>query len=682
MTFLKKQFIIGFIAAILPLPAVFAQGQLTRDEQLELIGLYKFVTEGKSAVPTEAQALINFDSVQLPLKCGTPIVASYVMNFSKFDKDLIDKNSLSLATRPTVTDETYDSPGGHFKIHFTRIGNHAVYQPTVTTGGIPNYVIGAGRIFDSVYVHEVDTLGYPKPRSDGGYPSGGDSLYDIYLMNLGGNYYGLTYPDSLSFSGPGSLDATSFIELDNDYQESGFTTYHSRPLDAVRVTAAHEFFHAIHFTIDMTEMEDFNNPILQKRYWFEISAVWMEEEVYDNINDYYLFIPYFFNRPRESIQQFSSYFDFHPYGSCVFAIFLSEKFGRDIIKSIWLKCGTMGVGPNMLEAAQIAIDSASGGTENFRSVFGEFTLWNFFTGARASSAPPGVGYSEKDAYPEIPDTAFSSLYDYPALLLGNANPKNPTPNSAAYFKLNNTRAVFYTDSADTMFRIAMAFGNGTDSALPQGWHINQVNQLDTNSRIYTVSDTTFPDDVNGFLRIANPRQYRSVTFVLAPASWKWQAYSSPDWDTWFGYNITDSLEDSLIDTTLTIDTSAIDVQAAVLTAYPNPAVVNNMGGQNLRFRFQVPTDSLSIPLYLNPYCLVDIYTAAGEYIATCDTIADPYINPDPYIRTVRFEVEWDMRTEVGKEVSSGIYLAVLRLYSSVDQKNLIAEDKAKVLIVR
>ena len=682
MTTMKKLLI--FISSVLTLTAftVHAESNWTREEQLELIGYYKFVFEGRAGIPAEAQSLINFDSIQLPIKCATPIVASFAMNLDKFDKDLVDKHSLTLPPRPSETNETYNSPGGHFKIHFTRTGGHAVYQPTQTTGGVPNYVIGVGRIFDSVWVHIIDTLGYPRPPSDGSYPAGVDSLYDVYITNLGGAFYGLTYPDSLFFTSPFDLDATSFIVIDNNYQESGFLTYHSNPLNAVRVTAAHEFFHAIHFTIDLTEMENYTAQTARRPYWYEISAVWMEEEIYDNINDYYLVLDSFFYNPRSSIQQFNGPNDFHPYASGVYAIFLAEKFGRDIIKSIWLKCGTMGAGPNMLEAAQIAIDSATGGTENFRSVFGEFTLWNYFTGSRAASAPANVGYSERESYPAIPESEFTVLDDYPASQLANSNPKNPVPNSAAYFKLNNTRAVFYTDLADTIFRVAMILGNGVDSSLPQGWHVNQVNQSDLYSNQYSYSDTTFPDDGAPFVRIANPRQYRSVTLVLAPASWRWEPYTNPDWDSWYGYNITDSLDDALIDTVLTIDSSAINVEPAVLSAYPNPAVLSQMGGQDLRFRFTIPTDSISIANFSSPLCVVDIYTLAGELIKTCDTIADPYLNPNPYIRTVLFEIDWNMKTETGSKVSSGVYFCVGRLFSDIDRGELLAEEKAKVLIVR
>jgi hypothetical protein len=410
----------------------------------------------------------------------------------------------------------------------------------------------------------------------------------------------------------------------------------------------------------------------------------MEEEIYDNINDYYSVLPFFFNNPRTSIQQFNGGGDFHPYASAIFAIYLSEVFGRDIIKSIWLKCGQKGPGPDMLEAAQEAIDSATAGAENFRSVFGEFALWNFFTGSRAVSAPLNVGYEERFSYPAVPESEFTSVDSIPVNQPANTNPKNPEPNGFAFFKVNNTRAVWYetTPTVDSGLRIALVLGNGADSALPQGWHVTQINQSDLISSQYTLSDTTFPDDVSRFVRVTDPRQYRSVTLALAPGSWRYEPYSDPDWDSWYGYIITDSLVDSLIDTALTIDTAAINVEAAVLTAYPNPAVIKNMSGQNLRFRFTIPTDSQSVPTYLAPLCIVDIYTSAGEYISTVDTIADPYLNPNPYVRTVLFEIDWDMKTEARTDIVSGVYICVAKLYSSANRSELLAEDKAKVLVIR
>ena len=64
--------------------------------------------------------------------------------------------------------------------------------------------------------------------------------------------------------------------LDNDYARQ----YGTAPIDALRVTAAHEFFHAIQFAYDVGE-----------DLWFmEGSATWVEDEVYDAINDNYQFL--------------------------------------------------------------------------------------------------------------------------------------------------------------------------------------------------------------------------------------------------------------------------------------------------------------------------------------------------------------------------------------------------------
>jgi hypothetical protein len=551
MNAVKKSLIVTVVLiAASAIMSLTAHGESTiYDEQLRLLAYLKFVTEGEENMPGELREVLKSEKLELPMKCATPIVSSYVLGFVSMDQDLKDNYQLTLANRPTQTDKTYDSPSGHFKIHYTTTGSHAVYQPNDTTNGMPNFVIGTAMVFDSVYEHIIGLLGYPAPPSDGDYPQGGDSLYDVYLINLGGAYYGVTYPDSVRLIGP-TFVSTSFIVIDNDYQESSFSDYNDEPLNAVRVTAAHEFFHSVQFGIDIAEMENWNNPnpSLRRPYWIEMSAVWMEEEIYDEINDYYNYLQFFFNKPRTSIQQFDSPLDFHPYASCVFPIYLSEKFGADILKSVWSKCGSMGPGPDMLEALQDAIDSASLGAENFRSVFGEFTTWNYFTGIRADKAPSGVGYSERAFYPGIPDTAFTILNDYPANELGNENPKSPEVNSGAYFKLNNTRAVYYSSPTDTLFRVALALGDGADSSLPQGWSVGIVNRLDSLPDSYEAADTTYPDDQASFYRVPQPRRYRSIDLILAPASWKWEAYADLAWKSWFGYIITDSLAEILIDT--------------------------------------------------------------------------------------------------------------------------------------
>ncbi len=694
---------------------------LPRGRQIEIIENYMYVT-GQTAQPSpQALEAAWSHPDRPPFKCGTPVLVDFILNRDKLDPVLLKALGAEFADRPTYTDEhTYDSPAGHFKIHYTTVGLDAVYRPGHDRDGdgVPDYVEDMALILDSVWVHIIDTLGFPPPPADSFYPSGGDDKYDIYISNLFGAVFGQTYFDSLSIDGPGSIRATSFIELENDYQEDVFSTYRNRPLDAVRVTCAHEFFHAVQFGIDFTEAEPVT-PLLSRRYWMEMSAVWMEEEIYDDINDYYYYLPAFFCNPRLSIQQFNSTGDYHPYASVVLPIFLSEKFGRGIIRDIWLRCGELGSGPSFLIAAQLAIDSISGGAENWPSAFRDFALWNFFTGDRAWDAPEGIGYSEKKMYPAIYDTAIVENTEYPTLVLGNDNPRRPEHNSAAYVRLNHMRAIVVNDTTfwncdsgsfsdsscvdstlvtdtttgyeimhidDSVYSVYIGLGDGHPDHLipPQPWGLNIVFRLDSIPDSFIVDQFFLPYQEPSnpnytLLKILDPNQYRSVTMIISPASYRRGAYETPPYDYSLGYYIPERLDSTRIDTPIFIDSQFVDIPAAVLAPYPNPAVVSNMGEAPLRFKFQIPTDLYGNFIYYTDHNFsVDIFNVAGEFVRRLDTT----VTPDRHDKQVEFVMAWDMKNERREEVASGVYIALGRVYCPDKGGLLLAEDKAKVAIVR
>ncbi|MFH2050078.1 MAG: MXAN_6640 family putative metalloprotease [bacterium] len=425
------------IVVIIAIPAY----SMDLAKQRELIEAYLYVTGQSKDIPS--MALGEDGDTLLPIKCGMPIVADFYMHYQEFDKELL--KSMGLADRPERPvlegEETHGSPDGLFLIHYTRTGPDSVYHPNVDVNlnGVPDYVDSVAIICDSVYNIEVNVMGYPAPPVDGFYPDGGDNRFDVYLKDVGAGVYGLAYVDSLYIDGPGTYRATSFLELDRDYQD--LSVYKNKPLEAVKVTTAHEFFHMIQFGIDVTETEvnNFVTPPLTARYWMEMSAVWMEDQVYDNINDYRLYLPYYFNDPRNSIQQFSNYSDLHPYASAIFPMFLSEKYGQDLIKDIWLRCGETG-GSSFLASAHLAIDSVSNHTENWASAFAEFAVWNYFTGDMAAFAPSGYGYEERAFFSSFPDTMFTEYYDYSTPISVDPGKYNnllsPRHNAAQYVVFN------------------------------------------------------------------------------------------------------------------------------------------------------------------------------------------------------------------------------------------------------
>lgn len=515
--------------------SIFASDQLSLEDQQQIIDNYMRATHQHSQMSTA------MDEDQT-IKCGTPALLDFRHNYDKLDKSLLKASGLQLATRPVALDQTHISPSGFFKIHYTNTGSRAVRND------IPGYIDSIGLIFDEVHSYMFDTLGYPLPPNDGAYLGGGDDKFDIYLIDLGPGYYGLTFVDSAFYDGANSIRATAFMELDNDY--SALLGYDDRPLDAIRVTAAHEFFHVVQFGIDFTEAEVDSSGF--RSYWMEMSATWMEEEIYDDINDYYSYIPFFFTNPAISIQQFKPVNDFHPYASVLFSIYLSERYHSDLIKDIWLLCGSMGAGANFLQATDSVIKLHTTDVENLATSFSEFALWNYFTGSRSGKAPSGVGYSERlyyiDEFDDDPVTGFIEYHDNytdPLQVNANENPYNPQHTSAFYMKLAGFKAVDYdttywacnvgaptscTDSTqlldgstgfdfihvDSIFKMQI----GLDPTYGYYWGLSLVYQIAGHPDSIIIDRMLLPPGGATAIGmdIVDPKQYESVVMIFTPAS--------------------------------------------------------------------------------------------------------------------------------------------------------------------
>ena len=690
---------------------------LTEEQQMQIIEDYMLVTRQRPAESMAAQDDHDDSSPSLTYKCGTPAILRFVTNYDRLDQGLLKSLGVQLVLRPTNLTDSIDSPRGLFRVHYAISGTDALFGGAGTAAQIAD-------IMDSVYTYIVETLEYPAPPQDG-YEPGGDEKYDIYMVNLGSMFYGMTYTDSLRYGD--SLKATSFIELNADPRRlHGYNNDPHSPMDAIRVTAAHEFFHAVQFGIDWGEAEDIGSEYDERRYWMEMSAVWMEEEIYDDINDYYYYLEHFFNVPEYSIQRFNSILDLHPYASVVFPIYLSERFGRDIIRDIWLLCGELGFGPSFLQAADLAIWEASDHTQDWTSAFSEFALWNYLTGERADlTIRKGynldliTGYSEKEAYPAIPFEKLHAHYRYPDSVIANKNlAESPRHNGAYYLSLhlletadivpdttlwvcdlgagafpNCTDSIQIRDTVGwgdpyysyithvdtTMFNIYMALGNPYVPTLPDPWGVNIIYQLEEAPDSLIVERYYADDDATYQIYLPNYAEYRSLTFILTPASTNRTFYEVPQYRImWVGYSISESNYDSLL----------VEVPGAVLDPYPNPAVVEEMDRPRVTFRLRVPTDSASYPMYGLPfvaqdtYLQIDVYTIAGERIKTVIRNDRQDERTGTQQREGEFLAEWDLTNESGADVASGVYLVYARLFSNAKRGVLLAEDHTKLLIVR
>ncbi len=116
--------------------------------------------------------------------------------------------------------------------------------------------------------------------------------------------------------------AAAYCVLDDDFARDQFE---QAPLRSLRVTAAHELFHAVQLAYDAEE-----DGWLQ-----ESTATWMEERLADDADDNRRYLPYGqLRRPGVPLDRFDPS-GFAHYGAWVFWAHLTERFGDDVVRGTW-----------------------------------------------------------------------------------------------------------------------------------------------------------------------------------------------------------------------------------------------------------------------------------------------------------------------------------------------------------
>ena len=253
--------------------------------------------------------------------------------------------------------------------HYVTTGRHAVALTDTNENGRPDYV---DRVVDElqrrVWNREIGQLGFRKPKRDSKSPNnGGNGRIDFYLADVGAEsppLYGYCTSDDphlRSGSGYRFSNMSAYCVFDNDYSSSQFPN--QTPMKNLRVTAAHEFFHAVQFSYD----------IFEDLWILENTAVWIEDEVYRGINDNLQYLESSSMRhPQVSLDLGSSFFQ---YGNYIFWRFATEKFGKRFVKQVWNKADGAPGGGDMysLRALRTVIKRRAA----FARTFVNFGLANF-----------------------------------------------------------------------------------------------------------------------------------------------------------------------------------------------------------------------------------------------------------------------------------------------------------------
>ena len=245
------------------------------------------------------------------------------------------------------------------------------YVPTGTDAPpSPEWAAQSLAVMDSVWTSEVDGMGYRPPVGDKG--KDGGPQFDVYLKDLGSaSLYGFCAGEKRAKK----RTASGYCVLDNDFSTAQFPT--NTPEGNLRVTAAHEFFHAIQYAYDYAE-----DP-----WMLEATATWMEERYATDVNDNLQYLPAGqLYRPDLPLDLFSRSGG-QQYGNWIFWEYLSTNYGTKVVKKAWELAGTLKKDGkrNSLGALQKILKRKGGLTK----VYATYAAGNL---TPASTYPEGAAY--------------------------------------------------------------------------------------------------------------------------------------------------------------------------------------------------------------------------------------------------------------------------------------------------
>ena len=276
--------------------------------------------------------------------------AIFSTRFFDQNQDITLGNIRSCAERPSL-DNTLISPSGNFLIHY-----NDYYE------GIIDFANEVATAADSSQRYTVDIMNFRNHIPDS------DMLYDIYIKQLPNGSYGWNCPDG--------NDGASWVVIDDDYIGANYST---SGLDAMKISIAHEYFHAIQRAYV---------PVPgQNSFFYELSSIWIEDLIYPDINDYIFFSQYgddYFSNPERNMNSYNGY------GLGLYGHYLNEIYDNQIMQRIWEEYSFISQNDNLdNESVFDAIDSVlDNGVFNYNSTFVDtwldFNSRNLFNGIQNS----------------------------------------------------------------------------------------------------------------------------------------------------------------------------------------------------------------------------------------------------------------------------------------------------------
>jgi hypothetical protein len=259
----------------------------------------------------------------------------------------------------------------HVRVHWATSGTHAATLTSTRSDEVPDTVAYAAEIAEEA-LSEYAAMGFRQVPSDTACASnGGDEKLDIYLVRFTGG-------DGLCVAECTGKSCPSFVLVDSTFKGGGYAT----DREGFRTVVTHELFHAIQ---NLYKTED-------APFWAEGTAQWALETLHPDLNDFERNLPAFFSDTTRSLDApptgvTAGYL----YGSAVWPLFLSMRYGQDTIRAIF---EVESEGKSPIEATSRVLSSKG---SSLAEAFPLFAAWNAATGKFAGTG----GYSESARYPGL-----------------------------------------------------------------------------------------------------------------------------------------------------------------------------------------------------------------------------------------------------------------------------------------
>ena len=266
----------------------------------------------------------------------------------------------------------------HFCVHWVAVGLDAPDLSDRDGDRAPDFVERVLRVAERVHAIENGKLGWREPRSDGR-KGGRRGKTDVYLSQIGPEFFGYAAPDRGQATRRHRIPRRlhGYLVLDNDYSRFEFPG--TNPLEDLQVTFAHEYNHILQFGYDA-----YQDP------WFaEASATWMEDQVYNGIDDYLRYVRRWAKLWETPLTTAS----IKEYGSAVWNQWLARRYGPEIVRKAW--AGAIDAKPGGFSANSYERAIRAAGPSSLSHDFTRFA-------AAVAEWRTGQGFRESRLFPDAP----------------------------------------------------------------------------------------------------------------------------------------------------------------------------------------------------------------------------------------------------------------------------------------